>query len=341
MSLLSVSHCTLVPAFLSTWLQYISGSPAALHGQKHTLTSDAHMLRAKTLMFLPELLQLLLSDLAEQQTSLLLLLGQLTSFLEALLAPGCCTALLFLYLMTDGICIPQSSLPLLLLLLLMFDHSFLFNPVEQAEEPNWLWLMEKSSKKIIQPFEHHFRFLGLNLETNPGEDPKVIFQNVIYLSCLILNSKENESLSHLRILSNSAFSRPASIDRRCSLQRTCSKRAACSFASSSTFFAASSFSFLLHSLSTLSWCLRARCSSLDMRADMRWQQTLNFQLINLNCETTTPAVNCSFFTPALLCSPLLFPAEPSAWWSQALSPSSLAFALLHILPLVPAEVADI
>lgn len=138
------------------------------------------------------------------------------------------------------------------------------------------------------------------------------FQNVIYLSCLILNSKGNESLSHLRILSNSAFSRPASTDRRCSLQRTCSKRAACSFASSSTFFAASSFSFLLHSRSTLSWCLRARCSSLDMRADMRWHQTLNFQLINLNSETTTPAVNCSFFTPALLCSPLLFPAEPSA-----------------------------
>lgn len=247
------------------------------------------------LMFLPELLQLLLSDLAEQQTSLLLLLGQLTSFLEALLAPGCCTALFFLYLMTDGVCIPQSSLPLLLLLLLMFDHSFLFNPVERAEEPNWLSLMEKSSKKTIQPFEHHFSFLGLDQETNPGGDPKVIFQNVIYLSCLIFNSKKNELLTHLRILSNSAFSRPASIDRRCSLQRTCSKRAACSFASSSTFFAASSFSFLLHSRSTLSWCRRARCSSLDMWADMRWHQTLNLQLINLNSETMTPAVNCSFF----------------------------------------------
>lgn len=148
-SLLPVSQCTLVQAFLSTWLQYISGSPAALHGQKYTLTSDVHTLRAKMLMFSPELLQLLLSDLAEEQTSLLLLLGQLTSFLEALLAPGCCTVLLFLYLMTDGVCIPQSSLPLPLLLLLMFDHSFLSNPVEQAEEPNWLSLMEKSRKKIL------------------------------------------------------------------------------------------------------------------------------------------------------------------------------------------------
>lgn len=71
-------------------------------------------------------------------------------------------------------------------------------------------------------------------------------------------------ISYFSTLSNSAFSRPASIDRKCSLQWTCSKRASRSIASSCAFFSANSFSFLLHSLCSLSWSLLARSSSFQM-----------------------------------------------------------------------------
>lgn len=66
---------------------------------------------------------------------------------------------------------------------------------------------------------------------------------------------------YLRTLSNSALSRPASMDSRCSLWVTCSKRATFSFASTSSFFIVRSFSFLLHSLAAASWFLRALISS--------------------------------------------------------------------------------
>jgi len=70
---------------------------------------------------------------------------------------------------------------------------------------------------------------------------------------------------YLRTLSNSALSRPASMDRKCSLWVTCTKRAAFSFSSSSSFFLACSFSFLLHSLAAASWFLRALISSSQLR----------------------------------------------------------------------------
>ncbi len=75
---------------------------------------------------------------------------------------------------------------------------------------------------------------------------------------------------YLRTLSNSALSRPASMDSKCSLWVTCSKRAAFSFSSTSSLLKFCSFSFFLHSLAAASWFLRALISSWEFREKLKY-----------------------------------------------------------------------
>lgn len=83
-----------------------------------------------------ELLQLLFFDLIEAHASLPGFLDQPVGLLEDLSALSYGRQLALPHLMSNSLCVAVRFLPLLLLLLLLFDDRFLLHPVWRTVEEN-------------------------------------------------------------------------------------------------------------------------------------------------------------------------------------------------------------
>lgn len=135
-----------------------------------------------------------------------------------------------------------------------------------------------------------------------------VYAQWVHLHCVMV---------YLKTLSNSALSRPASMDRRCSLCVTCSKRAAFNLSSTSIFFLSCSFSFLLQSLSAPSWFLLARSSSWQSHTQNHCNHSSIPFMINYDNNrsvwATVKQMELWCCSPALPCGLCLSPVGLAVW----------------------------